>query len=147
MKKTERKPVNLDLVILACVVAVVLFVCIFDPLGYFNSISSRLFHEYIEADQVMEIDAPGGKMGTEDAHKFMKLFNEAKYKGEDIGYGTTPQYGVTVYFRDGSSLAIEEYGDHYFCVRRRVADRYSKGYFIESRKLDEFVAELVDRCS
>ena len=142
MENKKQKKLSPDLIILICVTAVVLACVICHPA--FNAVTNRLFHEYIVADQVEKIGAPGGPLNEEETQKFIKLFNTASYKGKDIGYGTTPELGFTATFRDGSKLYVQDYGGDIFVVFRVTNDPYANKnqYFVESKQLRQFMEEL-----
>ena len=102
----------------------------------------------IDVSQVENIsfgNSPASEaFSEEDTAKFILLFNLARYKGKDIGYGTTPELEMSVYFHDGRCLSVSEYGDHNFFVVYRAdgKSQSSQGYFIESKMLDDFVWKL-----
>ena len=99
----------------------------------------------IDIKQVERIGAPGGPHSREDIEKFVELFNEAEYKGKDIGYGTTPDWYVSVYFVDGDYLLIHQYGGYNFLVVRYFDGIQAGSYFIQSQQLFEYIKELRQR--
>lgn len=106
------------------------------------------FHK-IDPDKVEIIrfgnDPVSEVFGEEDTAKFIKLFNAARYKEEDIGYGTTPDIMVCVYFHDGSYMIINEYGNGNFHVSVRNGDGDPvDNYFVNSKVLQAFALEWLD---
>ena len=78
------------------------------------------------------------------ADAFVKLFNSAKYKGTDIGYGTTPVCRIEVNYDDGSTLLVYEYKGHNYSVSYGSGDDKVE-YYVNSEELDAFVWELIDK--
>lgn len=97
--------------------------------------------------RVEKVAAAGSTMSEEDTGEFIRLFNLAWYKGTELDYGTTPDKGFTVYFKDGSVLCIEDYCGNNFIVRREQDGRAMKKhyYFIASEGLREFLTKLQNK--
>lgn len=119
--------------LIAVLIVAVICVCAYSYLGPYAR---------IDPDQVQKISAPGGSLNESDTKRFINLYNTAKYRGDDIGYGTTPDRGFTVYFNDERYLRVQEYGNHNFSVFDSCNEKW---YFIESKGLFEFLLELEDR--
>lgn len=115
-----------------------------------GSLFSRCGRFYrINADQVKSIifsvnTSPGYDLNEEDSEMFIKLFNSAKYKGTDIGYGTTPVCRIEVNYYDGRTLLVYEYEGHNYSVSYGSGDDKVE-YYVNSEELDAFVWELIDK--
>ena len=100
----------------------------------------------INAKQVESISAGGQHSSQQDIKKFVKLFNAAKYKGKDVGYGTTPEWVVGVHFIGGNYILLHRYGNYNFLIVHYVDGKQTdETYFINSQKLYEFILELQER--
>lgn len=108
----------------------------------------------IDADQVEKIQLGNTchqsveVLNAEDTAKFIELFNFAKYAGKANGEGGTPDWTVSVYYRDGSYLTISEFGSAgSTCeVTLRNADRGKKvWYYVKSEELRAFILEMMDQ--
>lgn len=93
--------------------------------------------------EYVEHRTDGVDLDTEDMEKFVNMFNDATYGGKDVGYGTTSQWGCVLFFRDGSKLRVQEYGNHNFIVTPGLGD--ASFYFVNSIKLDALVTDLVTK--
>ena len=91
------------------------------------------YPQQIQADQVEKVVGPGGQLDAKDAEKLIRLFNTAKYRGNDLGYETTDEGAFSVHFKDGSILHIRNYG--------------GKNYWVLglSSQVQHFVDELIRR--
>lgn len=110
--------------------------------------------QQIEEDQVAKIVVwvyDHGKkeyeMTLEDTKKLIELYNSSKYGGEGTGEGGTPEFGIRVYFLDGTYLLINDFcGFRKFEVSLRNADgAHQAWYYISSEKFSEFALELADK--
>lgn len=85
---------------------------------------------------------------TEDEiAQFVKLYNAALYGGPADGSGCTPNYEVTIYYKDGSSMQLSEFcgikADFEVTIRN-VAGVRSPAHYIKSAELRAFLDELYD---
>lgn len=96
------------------------------------------------------------EMTSDEAKKFIELYNSSKYEGDDTDGCSTPLFGICIYFRDGTHLLIHEFeGDHVFYklegyhefdVTFYNADEVQQAwYYISSEELEEFALEIVDK--
>ena len=101
------------------------------------------YPQQIQADQVEKVVGPGGQLDAKDAEKLIRLFNTAKYRGNDLGYGTTDEGAFSVHFKDGSILHIRNYGGKNYWVVLQKDGKYLKNnsFFITSDKLRDFYDE------
>ena len=102
------------------------------------------YPQQIQADQVEKVVGPGGQLDAKDAEKLIRLFNTAKYRGNDLGYGTTDEGAFSVHFKDGSILHIRNYGGKNYWVVLQKDGKYLKNnsFFITSDKLRDFYDEV-----
>ncbi len=109
--------------------------------------------ERIEENQVEKIVArvvnseKEYEMASDDAKKFLELFNASKYEGKSTGEGGTPQFGISVYFSDGAYLLVNDFDglrkfEVSFCKANGVQQH---SYYISSKELYAFAAELADK--
>lgn len=117
-------------------------VCVYPVMPQRNP--TQLRNNQVEKIQFGHSSTAAG-FNAEETAKFIKLFIAATYPGEDSGYGTTPYYCIVVYFHDGSNLMVNEYGNHIFRVSHYAEGREIKDFFIESRELDEFMSERMEK--
>lgn len=105
------------------------------------------YPQQIQADQVEKVVGPGGQLDAKDAEKLIRLFNTAKYRGNDLGYDTTDEGAFSVHFKDGSILHIRNYGGKNYWVVLQKDGKYLKNnsYFIESVGILAFYEELLDQ--
>jgi hypothetical protein len=105
------------------------------------------YPQQIQADQVEKVVGPGGQLDAKDAEKLIRLFNTAKYRGNDLGYGTTDEGAFSVHFKDGSILHIRNYGGKNYWVVLQKDGKYLKNnsYFIKSAGILAFYEELLDQ--
>ena len=109
--------------------------------------------ESIEENQVGKIDAwvinskEEYKLSSDEAKKFIDLFNAASYEGKSTGEGGTPQFGIRVYFSDGAYLQVNDFdGSSKFEVYTSKANGVqSRCYYVSSEELYAFAAELADK--
>ena len=101
------------------------------------------YPQQIQADQVEKVVGPGGQLDAKDAEKLIRLFNTAKYRGNDLGYETTDEGAFSVHFKDGSILHIRNYGGKNYWVVLQKDGKYLKinSFFITSDKLRDFYDE------
>jgi len=87
------------------------------------------------------------EMTSDDTKKFIELYNSSKYGGEGTGEGCTPEFGIHVYFRDGTYLLVNDFcGFRKFEVSFRNADGVQKAwYYISSEEFSAFAADLADK--
>ena len=87
------------------------------------------------------------EMTSDDTKKFIELYNSSKYGGEGTGEGCTPEFGIRVYFRDGTYLLVSDFcGFRKFEVSLRNADGVQQAwYYISSEEFSEFALELADK--
>ena len=87
------------------------------------------------------------EMTSDDATKFIELFNASKYEGKSTGEGGTPQFGISIYFSDGAHLQINDFdGLRKFEVSFRKANEDQQhSYYISSEELYTFAAEMADK--
>ncbi|MCH5183882.1 MAG: hypothetical protein J1E00_06875 [Oscillospiraceae bacterium] len=105
----------------------------------------------IDSDQVEKITVwshsfDEQELNVRDTETFIKLYNKAKYGGKATGEGGTPEYGVDVYFVDGSRLVINQFGyvGHDFKVALYDANGPKNDwYYVDSQDLYEFVSEII----
>ncbi len=85
---------------------------------------------------------------TEDEiAQFIKLYNAALYGGPADGSGCTPNYEVTVYYKDGSSMQLSEFcgikADFEVTIRS-TAGVCSPTHYIKSAELRAFLDGLYE---
>lgn len=87
------------------------------------------------------------EMTSDDAKIFIELYNSSKYGGAGTGEGCTPEFGIRVYFRDGTYLLVNDFcGFRKFEVSLRNADGIQQAcYYISSEAFSEFALELADK--
>lgn len=102
------------------------------------------YPQQIQADQVEKVVGPAGQLDAKDAEKLIRLFNTAKYRGNDLEYGTTDEGAFSVHFKDGSILHIRNYGGKNYWVVLQKDGKYLKNnsFFITSDKLRDFYDEV-----
>ena len=101
--------------------------------------AKALYPHWINADQVERISISGESHSRADVERFVELFNGAKYVGEDICYGTTPEGSVGIYFTDGTYFLVHEYSSYNFMVNRYKGVEKLETFFINSRELYELL--------
>lgn len=109
--------------------------------------------EIIEENQVEKIVArvinneKEYEMTSDEAKKFIELFNTSKYEGKSTGEGGTPEFGISVYFSDGSYLLANEFdGSRKFEVYTSKANGVqSRCYYVSSEELYAFAAEMAGK--
>ena len=85
------------------------------------------------------------ELNAEESAKFIELFNSSKYEGRESEYGTTAEFGIHVYFRDGTYMNVNDFqsGGFDFEVSLRDSDGKEKtGYYTSNEELYTFVSEL-----
>lgn len=87
------------------------------------------------------------ELNADDSARFIELYNSSKYGGKGTGEGGTPEFGVTVYFHDGTFMRANDFsaasGD--FEITLHDSDGNRKAwYYISSKELYAFVSELLD---
>ena len=94
----------------------------------------------------------GGKeyiLSADEVAKFINLYNSSYHEGDaPLDYGSTPEYGARVYFSDGSLMRLSEWEGRikHFEVSVYEADQSQTAwYYISNKKLDDFVAELIEK--
>ena len=108
--------------------------------------------ERIEASQVERIVVwthlvEECELNEDDSAKFIELFNSSKYEGKESDFGTTPEFGIYIYVRDGTYLYVTDFpcGGMDFEVSLHDSDRNEKEhYFITNEELYAFVLELTE---
>ena len=105
------------------------------------------YPQQIQADQVEKVVGPGGQLDAKDAEKLIRLFNTAKYRGNDLGYETTDEGAFSVHFKDGSILHIRNYGGKNYWVVLQKDGKYLKNnsYIIKSAGILACYEELLDQ--
>ena len=109
--------------------------------------------ERIEANQVKRITVwtqitEECELNADDSAKFIALFNSSKYEGKGTGEGGTPEFGICVYFCDGTYLLVNDFGclGKDFEVSLRDSDGNDKEwYYLSSEELYTFVSELANK--
>lgn len=87
----------------------------------------------------------GFELNAEDSARFIELFNASKYEGKGTGEGGTPDFGIRVYFRDGTSLSATDFSGK-LEVSIFSADAEKKAwYYLSSNELYAFLLELADK--
>lgn len=64
----------------------------------------------ISESKVEKAELNGYLLPEEDLKTFYYWFNKAEYKGEGTGEGGTPDYTLEVFFKDGSTMRIYDFG-------------------------------------
>ena len=87
------------------------------------------------------------ELSSDEANKFIELFNTSKYEGKSTGEGGTPEFGISVYFSDGAYLLANDFdGLRKFEVSFHKADGGQRSsYYISSEELYAFTAEMVEK--
>ena len=109
--------------------------------------------ESIEENQVEKIVAwvvnseKEYEMTSDEAKEFIELFNASKHEGKSTGEGGTPQFGISIYFSDGTYLLVNDFdGLRKFEVSFRKANKDQQhSYYISSEELYTFSAEMADK--
>ena len=107
----------------------------------------------IEANQVERIavwtqNMEECELNVDDSAKFIELFNSSKYEGRGTGEGGTAEFGICVYFCDGTYLRANDFGclGRDFEVSLHDSDGNKKEwYYVNSEELYTFVSELADK--
>lgn len=105
--------------------------------------------ERIEASQVERIviwaqNTEEYELNAEDAARFIELYNASKYKGKGTGEGGTAEFGICVYFRDGTCLRANDFFGKLEVSIHNVDGKTRDWYYISSEELYTFVSELAD---
>ncbi len=105
----------------------------------------------IDAEQVEKISVwchDGRRdLNADEAARFIRLYNASKYAGEGTeAVGTTPAFGVDVYFFDGSVLAVNDFqctGEDFEVYMFRQDQRLAWCY-VDNQALLQFLLEDLD---
>lgn len=89
------------------------------------------------------------ELNADDSAKFIELFNSSKYEGKGTGEGGTPEFGICVYFHDGTYLRANDFSGFAgrdFEVSFCDSDGNKKEwYYISSKEFYTFVLELANK--
>lgn len=82
-----------------------------------------------------------------DASRFIEIFNSSKYEGAGTGEGGTPEFGIRVYFRDGSCLHITDFGGFrkFEVFQCDPGGRNRDWYYVSSEALTAFASEMAKK--
>ena len=88
----------------------------------------------------------GITLETQDLDKFIQLYNEAAYRGQELDYGTTSQWGCAITLKDGSIIELISECDADFWVGHYKNGTYIGGeYYIQSIELDLLLTDLINK--
>lgn len=106
-------------------------------------------NQRIESNQIEKIVAwthntAEYTLSEDDFAKFIELYNAAQYGGKATGEGGTPDFGIIVYFSDGTYLRVNDfYGK--LEVGLDKGSNKEAWYYISSNELYTFMAELANK--
>ena len=86
--------------------------------------------------------AEGYELTAAESAAFIKSYNTSAYAGEGTGEGGTPEFGITVHFRDGSILRVNDFsamGRNFEVSLRDAAGDKKAWYYVNSEELYAFV--------
>lgn len=96
--------------------------------------------------QYLDNKKDGMELNSQDLERFIQLYNNAAYRGLELGYGTTSQWGCAITLKDGSIIELISECDADFWVGHYKNGTYIGGkYYIQSTELDLFLTDLVDK--
>ena len=110
-------------------------------------------HLEITVDEVQKIRFSSQKsedkeLTSDEIEAFVELYNKSEYDGEATGEGGTPYYGVTVYYKDGSSLQINDFHSigHDFEVGFRYDDdkRFENSFYVNNQELTDYLEGFLE---
>ena len=136
----------------AWIIAGVLTLCI--VLGIVLGVFFWLEQYKLDADEIDRIalwnmwHTASSDLEPEDAARFIELFNEAQYAGKTRGYGTTPDWSVSVYFQDGSYYLISDFSETSGTVeisRWYPEERKETGFYVKNTELYDFILEMQEK--
>lgn len=90
------------------------------------------------------------KMNLDDTARFIELYNSSEYAGKGTGEGGTPEFGIHVYFSNGTRLDLNDFnglGKDFEVSIRNAGGNRTAWYYINSEELRTFVSELTERNS
>ena len=98
----------------------------------------------IDAEKVEKISIWGHgsqrELNDDEVDRFIRLYNSSRYRGEgNEEVGTTPEFGVYVYFFDGAVLAVNDFrctGDDFEVYLYRQDQRFAWCYVDNQALLD-----------
>ena len=143
-KNSMKKSVKLWIIAAVCIVVAGIVLLVY--MNSFQKISPRQVEKIVlftssnhSSDVALDAD---------EVNEFVELYNSAGYGGLANGEGGTPELGVTIYFRNGAILHINEFGGHHdFEVFRVHFGIKGRAYYIDSDKLNDFLLALVEKYS
>ncbi len=107
----------------------------------------------ISVDEVQKITfssqtSEDKELTSDEIEAFVKLYNKSEYDGGATGEGGTPYYGVTVYYKDGSRLQINDFHDigHDFEVAFRNADgkKDINSFYVNNQDLTDYLEGFLE---
>ena len=131
-------------IISSIVLVILLSLCTFLVIKHMNR--HKIDSDRVEKITFWSYSFDEQEMNAHDTETFIKLYNKAKYGGEATGEGGTPEYGVNVYFIDGTRLIIYPFGSvrHDFEVALYDANEPENDwYYVDSQDLYQFVSEII----
>ena len=103
----------------------------------------------IPASKVEKAELNGYLLPEEDLNTFIYWFNKAEYKSEDtVEGGTTPDYTLEVFFKDGSTMRISDscYRGTTFQVSRFDADgNKMERYYVYIDELETYFERMSEK--
>ena len=102
----------------------------------------------ISESKVEKAELNGYLLPEEDLKTFYYWFNKAEYKGEGTGEGGTPDYTLKVFFKDGSTMRISDFGGKgiTFEVCRFDADgNNTEWYYVYIDELETYFERMSEK--
>ena len=108
--------------------------------------------EKIDADLVEKIvlwehSPPGIPLTAEESAKFIELYNASEYDGKPTGEGGTPDFGIMVYFTDGTCLHANDFYGRLEAWITNPEGHTQDDFYIRSQELYAFVSELAAKAT
>lgn len=79
-----------------------------------------------------------------EAAKFIELYNSSTCGGEGTGEGGTPEFGIVVYFRDGTTLRANDFEDSLEVTLHDSNEQRTAWYYVKGEELYQFVSDLAE---
>ena len=119
--------------ILVCIAAAGIAIWLYTSLPYINL-------SEIEKIEVWTYPSFSYELTDEEIDEFIDIYYDSEYLGKRDG-GTTPLYGVRIYYKNGESLSIHDAQSTVFELRHS-GDSSLKTHKIDSPALLDFIKQL-----
>ena len=94
----------------------------------------------------LENQKGGIELSARDMAEFVELYNNAGYRGLELDYGTTSQWGCVISLRDGKIIHLSAQCNADFWVGCYQNGTLIGGdYYIQSNPLDFFLTNFIDQ--